>query len=419
MNQPPTISGAIPAAVQEDEAFQFVPNASDPDGDALTFTGTNLPGWIAIDGNTGVLSGMPTNDDVGVFSELGITASDGEDTASIGPFDLEVVNVNDAPTISGAPPTALNEGEVYDFTPTAQDVDVGDTLTFSATNLPAWLTLDTATGRLSGTPGAGDVGPTGAIVVSVSDGQEQASLAAFTIVVADVVALKLLGQVDEPRLFGAVVDAEVDGVPVASASIDEVGKYALALPLAYGAIDTNALVVLRVTGQGSDTSLVLVSLMTGAGLLAEAAASDAFEGSALARRLRPTYLNTAMQLLIDDLVDGVPGNAEELNWAQEAVSEEAAWEVAAALKALVDNSPRGFPHQPALLSHRPIEDASSGVERLAELLVKGGFAKVSLEPGRGSAVPFTRGSSIAIHYLPTFARATADALSRIQDDREH
>ncbi|HKE95386.1 MAG TPA: putative Ig domain-containing protein, partial [Povalibacter sp.] len=60
----------------------------------------------------------------------------------------------------------------------------GDTLTYSATNLPSWATLNSGTGRLSGTPAAGDVGTYANIVISVSDGKATASLPAFSIAVS-------------------------------------------------------------------------------------------------------------------------------------------------------------------------------------------------------------------------------------------
>ena len=90
---------------------------------------------------------------------------------------------NRAPTISGSPPTALVVGQSYDFTPSASDPD-GDPLTFSIQNRPAWATFSAATGRLNGTPGAGDVGQFSNVQISVSDGRgAQASLNAFSIAV--------------------------------------------------------------------------------------------------------------------------------------------------------------------------------------------------------------------------------------------
>jgi Putative Ig domain len=74
------------------------------------------------------------------------------------------------------------QGTVYTFTPTASDPD-GDVLTFGITNPPPWATFDSATGRLSGTPGMEHLGPTDDIVISASDGELSTSLAGFTLTV--------------------------------------------------------------------------------------------------------------------------------------------------------------------------------------------------------------------------------------------
>lgn len=89
---------------------------------------------------------------------------------------------NTAPTISGQPATSVNEGEAYEFAPTATDAE-DDALTFSIRNQPSWLTFDSRTGRLSGTPSADDVGLQEDIVISVSDGRLQTSLVPFSVVV--------------------------------------------------------------------------------------------------------------------------------------------------------------------------------------------------------------------------------------------
>jgi hypothetical protein len=49
--------------------------------------------------------------------------------------------------------------------------------------MPSWAQFNTATGALTGTPTAGDVGTTTGIVVSVSDGKVSTALAAFSIAV--------------------------------------------------------------------------------------------------------------------------------------------------------------------------------------------------------------------------------------------
>ena len=90
-----------------------------------------------------------------------------------------------SPTISGRPITSINVGSAYAFRPTVSNPN-GDTLTFSIQNKPDWVTFDTASGAPTGTPGAGDAGTYANIIISVSDGQMSASLAAFTLTVQQI-----------------------------------------------------------------------------------------------------------------------------------------------------------------------------------------------------------------------------------------
>lgn len=87
---------------------------------------------------------------------------------------------NRAPTISGSPATTVVAGQAYSFSPQASDPE-GATLTFSITNRPSWATFSSSTGRLTGTPAAGNVGTTSGIVISVTDGTNSVSLASFSI----------------------------------------------------------------------------------------------------------------------------------------------------------------------------------------------------------------------------------------------
>jgi len=89
---------------------------------------------------------------------------------------------NSAPVISGSPPATALAGRQYVFTPTVSDAD-GDALTFTATNLPPWLRLNSATGMLSGIPFSYQAGEYGGIVLVVSDGRATASLGPFSITV--------------------------------------------------------------------------------------------------------------------------------------------------------------------------------------------------------------------------------------------
>ena len=87
---------------------------------------------------------------------------------------------NEFPVISGSSAASVRAGDTFEFQPEASDPN-GDSLGFSADNLPDWLTLDEATGHLSGTPETAEVGLYEEIVISVSDGQSTVSLQPFNI----------------------------------------------------------------------------------------------------------------------------------------------------------------------------------------------------------------------------------------------
>jgi hypothetical protein len=171
VNDAPVISGTPVISVNQDVAYSFIPTASDSDeGDTLVYTIVNKPDWASFDVATGALTGTPVEANIGVTNNIVITVSDGTLSASLPAFNLTVVNINDAPVISGTPVTSVDQDVAYSFIPTASDVDVGDTLVYSITNKPSWAIFNTTTGALIGTPTHDHVGITNGIVITVSDG---------------------------------------------------------------------------------------------------------------------------------------------------------------------------------------------------------------------------------------------------------
>lgn len=182
----PTISGKPATSDVAGNAYSFTPTASGPRGYKLTFSISGKPRWASFNTTTGQLAGTPTTSNVGRFANIAISVSDGVARASLAPFSITVsapsAPPNPPPTISGTAPTTATVGTAYSFTPTASDTD-GDPLSFSVRNLPPWATFSIATGTVSGTPAAANVGSYSNIVVSVSDGHTTASLAPFSITV--------------------------------------------------------------------------------------------------------------------------------------------------------------------------------------------------------------------------------------------
>jgi len=89
---------------------------------------------------------------------------------------------NRAPTISGQSVGTVRVGDTYDWKPTAADPE-GDTLSFTAVNLPPWASMDPSNGHITGTPGAGDVGVYESITIKVADSNLEAVTAPFSITV--------------------------------------------------------------------------------------------------------------------------------------------------------------------------------------------------------------------------------------------
>lgn len=183
----PTISGEPTTTAQAGGQYFFQPSASDPEGTVLTFVIANKPSWSNFDPSTGALSGSPTVADVGTSANVVISVSDGNTSASLDAFTIEVTaatgapTVNVAPTLTGTPPSAATVGVPYTFQPAAGDAN-GDALTFSIANKPAWANFNASSGALTGTPTA--VGTFSGIAITVSDGSATAALAQFSIAVS-------------------------------------------------------------------------------------------------------------------------------------------------------------------------------------------------------------------------------------------
>lgn len=91
-NTAPTISGTPLAAIMAGERYAFTPTASDADGDVLSFSISGAPSWANFDSATGALTGTPADADVGTSPGIMISVTDGSDSASLPPFDLEVLS---------------------------------------------------------------------------------------------------------------------------------------------------------------------------------------------------------------------------------------------------------------------------------------------------------------------------------------
>lgn len=111
-NSAPQIKGLPVTSLRANQPYTFLPTASDPDGDKLTFTIQNKPAWATFDAASGMLVGTPSSSYTGRFPGIRIVASDGKSTTELPAFDITVVATatNGSATLAWQPPTENVDG---------------------------------------------------------------------------------------------------------------------------------------------------------------------------------------------------------------------------------------------------------------------------------------------------------------------
>jgi hypothetical protein len=173
-NTPPALTNITNQTVAEGSTLNIALAASDVDGDAMTFSATSLPGFCAINDNTGPDGNIFCDPQAGDASVTIVTIR----VTDNGPFPefsedtfQLTVGANSAPVITPIADRSVAEGGSANITFSAADPDAGDTLTFSTTNLPTFCTLTDNTGpdgAIDCNPVAGDASVT-LITVTVTD----------------------------------------------------------------------------------------------------------------------------------------------------------------------------------------------------------------------------------------------------------
>ncbi|MEM7126668.1 MAG: putative Ig domain-containing protein [Chloroflexota bacterium] len=171
-NNPPVLTNPGDQTHHVGESTSLPLSAIDADGHVLTFGATGLPTGLAIDSATGIIAGTPTTEGT---SSVTITVDDGNGGTDNATFAW---TINPAPPINN-PPVVTSPGDQthqvgsgVGLTISASDPD-GDSVTFSATGLPAGLVIDGASGLISGTPTTPGVY---AVTITASDGTDSASI---------------------------------------------------------------------------------------------------------------------------------------------------------------------------------------------------------------------------------------------------
>ncbi len=113
VSNPPVITGSPSVSAQAGQPYSFRATATDPDGSPLEFSIQNKPSWATFDTSTGTLYGTPADTNVGNYTNILVSVSDGTATSSLPAFTITVaLPVTRTATLNWTPPTQNMDGSL-------------------------------------------------------------------------------------------------------------------------------------------------------------------------------------------------------------------------------------------------------------------------------------------------------------------
>lgn len=147
------------AGTSEDSAVTIDVRANDRDidGDTLSIVSTGIGAPTALNGTVSVTADgrilYTPNANFNGTDTVTYAITDGQGGTATTTVTITVAAVNDAPVATALTGRAANDQDAVSFSVASafSDVDAGDTLTFSASGLPAGLAINASTGLITGT----------------------------------------------------------------------------------------------------------------------------------------------------------------------------------------------------------------------------------------------------------------------------
>ena len=222
-NTEPTVATAIPDQTGVNAAllgsfYEYTVPAntfSDTDGHTLTYSatlgnGNPLPSWLIFTPSTRTFSGLiPVDAATPLEWTIKVTADDGYGGSVSDPF---ILGINGAVTLANALPDQIvavgSAAFRYTIPETTFNDANGDTLTYTASGTPSWLSFDATTRTVSGTPQATHVG-TSTITVTASDGNGSSASDMFTLEVVTEPPMVSITTVESPILEGSAIGSRI------------------------------------------------------------------------------------------------------------------------------------------------------------------------------------------------------------------
>ncbi len=170
LNRPPAFTTQPDVEALVGRAYTYHAAAADPDGDPRTFSLLLGPAGMAVDQASGQVTWQPGQVDQGNHA-VALRVDDGHGGSAEQHYVLAVIDPppNRPPLFTSTPVVQANVNTLYEYEATAEDAD-GDSLTFSLVPGPAGMMINPATGLVTWTPTADQLG-TQDITLQVADGQ--------------------------------------------------------------------------------------------------------------------------------------------------------------------------------------------------------------------------------------------------------
>ncbi len=179
-NSPPKITSTPAFTATEGITYQYDADATDPDGDSLTFSLIIFPSGMAIDLSSGLITWTPSFTSAGSH-DVTIRVSDGRGEEAIQSFSILVTEGTPSIQITSSPVTTAETGCEYQYDVDAVDPN-GNSLIFGLLTFPQGMMIYPDSGIIRWIPSQDQTGSHD-MVVKVSDGKGNTATQNFTIVV--------------------------------------------------------------------------------------------------------------------------------------------------------------------------------------------------------------------------------------------